>query len=89
VPRRSPLLDSHRASDFGEVAALAGFILEEVLALVELERWLPRFAGRGTARGARIGRVVSEHPGLVRLRTPIGGERILDLPFGESLPRIC
>ncbi len=38
---------------------------------------------------ARIGRVTADHPGLVLLRTPIGGERILDLPFGESLPRIC
>lgn len=38
---------------------------------------------------ARIGRVTSDHPGFVVLRTPIGGRRILDLPFGESLPRIC
>ena len=38
---------------------------------------------------ARIGRVTAEHAGFVVLRTPIGGERILDLPFGESLPRIC
>ncbi len=37
----------------------------------------------------RIGRVTAEHPGFVVLRTPIGGDRILDLPFGESLPRIC
>jgi hydrogenase expression/formation protein HypE len=38
---------------------------------------------------ARIGRVTADHPGMVVLRTPIGGRRILDLPFGESLPRIC
>jgi hydrogenase expression/formation protein HypE len=38
---------------------------------------------------ARIGRVTSDHAGFVVLRTPIGGQRILDLPFGESLPRIC
>jgi hydrogenase expression/formation protein HypE len=36
-----------------------------------------------------IGRVTADHPGFVTLRTPIGGQRILDLPFGESLPRIC
>jgi hydrogenase expression/formation protein HypE len=36
-----------------------------------------------------IGSVTAEHPGFVTLRTPIGGQRILDLPFGESLPRIC
>jgi hydrogenase expression/formation protein HypE len=38
---------------------------------------------------ARIGRVTSDHPGFVVLRTPIGGQRILELPFGEALPRIC
>ena len=41
------------------------------------------------AEAARIGRVTAEHPGIVVARTPIGGKRILDLPFGESLPRIC
>jgi hydrogenase expression/formation protein HypE len=40
-------------------------------------------------QSARIGRVVAGHPGFVRLITPVGGERILDLPFGEALPRIC
>lgn len=38
---------------------------------------------------ARIGRVTATHPGVVTLRTPIGGERVLDLPFAEALPRIC
>lgn len=37
----------------------------------------------------RIGNVTSDHPGFVVLRTPIGGQRILELPFGEALPRIC
>ena len=37
----------------------------------------------------RIGRVTDAHAGLVLLRTPIGGERVLDLPAGEVLPRIC
>jgi hydrogenase expression/formation protein HypE len=36
-----------------------------------------------------IGRVTDEHPGLVALRTPVGGRRILDLPLEELLPRIC
>jgi hydrogenase expression/formation protein HypE len=38
---------------------------------------------------ARIGRVTDDHPGFVVLRTPIGGDRVLQLPFGEALPRIC
>jgi len=40
-------------------------------------------------RAADIGSVGVEHPGAVVVRTEIGGRRILDLPFGESLPRIC
>ena len=38
---------------------------------------------------ARIGRVTDAHPGLVELRTPVRGRRLLDLPFAEPLPRIC
>lgn len=41
------------------------------------------------AGAVRIGRVVEDRRGMVRVRTTIGGERILDLPFGEVLPRIC
>ncbi len=36
-----------------------------------------------------IGEAVAAHPGMVLLKTEIGGARILDLPFGEQLPRIC
>ena len=36
-----------------------------------------------------IGRVVDDHPGMVVGRTAIGGTRIIDLPLGELLPRIC
>jgi len=38
---------------------------------------------------ARIGSVTDAHPGLVELRTPVRGRRLLDLPFAEPLPRIC
>jgi len=37
----------------------------------------------------RIGRVVTEHPGMVLLKTEVGGSRVLDVPFAEQLPRIC
>ncbi len=36
-----------------------------------------------------IGRVVEEHPGLVTAKTSIGGMRVVDVPAGELLPRIC
>lgn len=36
-----------------------------------------------------IGEVVGEHTGMVLLRTEIGGTRVVDVMFGEQLPRIC
>ncbi len=36
-----------------------------------------------------IGRVVDQHPGMVIAKTSIGGSRVVDLPAGELLPRIC
>lgn len=36
-----------------------------------------------------IGTVVENHPGMVVLKTEVGGTRVLDLPFSEQLPRIC
>lgn len=38
---------------------------------------------------AIVGEVVAERPGMVRMKTAIGGTRILDTLFGEQLPRIC
>jgi hydrogenase expression/formation protein HypE len=38
---------------------------------------------------AVIGRAVAEHPGMVIARTAIGGRRVVDMPLGEILPRIC
>lgn len=38
---------------------------------------------------ARIGTVVAEHPGMVVMRTAIGGLRVVDLLPGDQLPRIC
>jgi hydrogenase expression/formation protein HypE len=38
---------------------------------------------------AIIGEVVESHPGMVLMKTEIGGTRVLDVMFGEQLPRIC
>ena len=38
---------------------------------------------------ALLGRIVPDHPGIVALRTAIGGSRIVPPPIGEQLPRIC
>jgi hydrogenase expression/formation protein HypE len=36
-----------------------------------------------------IGEVVADHAGMVLMKTEIGGTRVLDVMFGEQLPRIC
>jgi hydrogenase expression/formation protein HypE len=41
------------------------------------------------ADAAIIGEVVTDHPGMVLMKTQIGGTRVLDVMFGEQLPRIC
>jgi len=40
-------------------------------------------------RATMIGTCVAEHPGMVVTRTALGGTRVVDLPVGEQLPRIC
>jgi hydrogenase expression/formation protein HypE len=64
---------------------LVAFVPEEAS-----ERVLGAMRSHPFGRGAcRIGTVTRQHPGFVILKTPIGGDRVLDLPFGEALPRIC
>jgi len=37
----------------------------------------------------RIGTCVPDHAGMVVAKTGMGGTRVVDLPIGEQLPRIC
>jgi hydrogenase expression/formation protein HypE len=41
------------------------------------------------AGARRIGVCVPEHPGMVVARTALGGSRVIPMPIGEQLPRIC
>ena len=41
------------------------------------------------ARSCRIGRVTGANPGIVWVRTAIGGARVVDMLPGDQLPRIC
>jgi hydrogenase expression/formation protein HypE len=41
------------------------------------------------AGAAVIGSCVDEHPGMVVARTAFGATRVVDMPLGEQLPRIC
>jgi hydrogenase expression/formation protein HypE len=54
------------------------------------ERVVEKMRLHSLGRDARsIGEVTGEHPGMVLMKTEIGGTRILDTLFGEQLPRIC
>jgi hydrogenase expression/formation protein HypE len=41
------------------------------------------------ANAAIIGEVVDDHPGMVTMKTKVGGTRVVDMLSGEQLPRIC
>jgi hydrogenase expression/formation protein HypE len=40
-------------------------------------------------RAAVIGEITEQPEGVVALRTPFGGSRIVDMLVGDPLPRIC
>ena len=61
-------------------------IVQRDAADVMLARMLTHPLGRATRI---IGEVVADHPGMVVMKTKIGGTRIVDLMMGEQLPRIC
>ena len=64
-----------------------------LVAIVEelaTERLLEAMRAHPNGRDAAIvGRVTDGEPGRVTLRTTVGGRRLVDLPSGELLPRIC
>jgi len=63
------------------VAILPEAVAEKVLSVMHAHEY-----GRDAAI---IGRVVSQHPSIVTAKTAIGGMRVVDVPAGELLPRIC
>ncbi len=51
---------------------------------------LERMRAHPLGRDAQvIGRITAEHPGTVALHTGIGASRVVPMPVGELLPRIC
>ncbi len=75
-------LDPLQVANEGKLLAIVpGDQAEEVLAAMQSHPL-------GVA-ATRIGTCVSEHPRMVVARTGLGGTRVVDLPLGEQLPRIC
>jgi hydrogenase expression/formation protein HypE len=58
--------------------------------LEEAERVLTAMKGHPLGRDAAvIGAVGETRKGRLILRTAVGGSRVVDLPTGELVPRIC
>jgi hydrogenase expression/formation protein HypE len=61
-----------------------------IVAPEDAERVLRAMQQHELGRGARvIGVCEAEHPGMLTARTALGGTRVVALPIGEQLPRIC
>lgn len=75
-------LDSLQVANEGKLVAIVPAERAEELVAVMRAHAL----GSGTRL---IGHVVAEHPRMVVARTQLGGTRVVDLPIGEQLPRIC
>ena len=65
----------------------------KLIAIVErddAERIVERIRANPLGREAVIiGEVIDEHPGIVFMKTKVGGTRVVDMLTGEQLPRIC
>jgi hydrogenase expression/formation protein HypE len=71
----------HIANEGKFIAVVAPESAEETLAFMRAHP-----LGRGAAL---IGHVNAEPPNHVIMKTALGGERVVDLPYGDLLPRIC
>ncbi len=64
--------------------------LVAIVAERDLDDLMNAMRGHPLGEGAQIiGRVHTGHPGIVTATTRYGSTRIVDLPLGEVLPRIC
>jgi hydrogenase expression/formation protein HypE len=71
----------HIANEGKLAAAVAPADTDRVLAAMKCHQY--------GGNAAIIGEVVTEHPGRVVMKTTLGASRIVDIPVGELLPRIC
>jgi hydrogenase expression/formation protein HypE len=75
-------LDPLQVANEGKLLAIVpGDRADEVLASMQKHP-----LGRSACR---IGTCVPDHPRMVVAKTGLGGTRVVDLPIGEQLPRIC
>ena len=60
-----------------------------VVAEDAVDKVLEIMRGHELGRGAAMIGKAGGKRGLVRIKTRIGGERVVDMPYGKELPRIC
>ncbi|WP_123466132.1 hydrogenase expression/formation protein HypE [Streptomyces sp. CEV 2-1] len=61
-----------------------------IVPAADADRVLAAMRAHPLGRSAcRIGSCVPDHAGMVVARTSLGGSRVIGLPIGEQLPRIC
>lgn len=56
----------------------------------DVDRVLAAMRNHPLGKDARvIGEVIDDHPGIVVMKSRVGGSRVVDMLSGEQLPRIC
>jgi hydrogenase expression/formation protein HypE len=75
-------LDPLQVANEGKLLAFVR--AEDADVVLEAMRSHPYGAG-----ARRMGTCVSDHPAMVVARTALGGTRVVNMPIGEQLPRIC
>lgn len=75
-------IDAHHMANEGKLVAVTA--PEAAEAVLEAMQGHPMGAG-----SALVGEVVEEPPGMVVVRTSLGGHRVMDMLVGDALPRIC
>ncbi len=75
-------LDALQVANEGKLVAIVA--ADEADMVLEAMQAHP--LGRGSCQ---VGTCVPEHPRMVVAKTGMGGTRVVDLPIGEQLPRIC
>lgn len=75
-------LDPMLVANEGKLVAIVA--AEEATAAIKAMRSQPL-----GARATLVGRITAEHRGRVWATTSVGGRRVVPMPVGEQLPRIC
>jgi hydrogenase expression/formation protein HypE len=75
-------IDPLYVANEGKLIAIVESVMADAIVAAMHEHPLGR-------KAAIIGEAVADHPGLVTMETGLGVNRIVDMPVGEQLPRIC